>query len=223
MEKNNTYKYKRNIIKKIIFLTILLSIYIFISAYSYVSAVSNGLSSGVFRLHIIANSDTKEDQELKYLVRDKLIEYMNSLCLNCKSKKEVIFLTKEHISDFKQIAEKTIQEKGFSYPVNIEIGNFEFPSKSYGDISFPSGYYDALKVKIGESSGQNWWCVMFPPLCFINPTTGIVSEESKEILKENLTKEEFSIVSDSNISSFTIKFKIIEFFKNAGLITAKNN
>jgi stage II sporulation protein R len=213
---------KKNL-KIILILSILFFLYIFICAYSYVSAVSSNLSNSVFRLHVIANSDSEEDQNLKYIVRDSLIEYMNNLCENCTSKEEVIAISQEHISDFKNIAENTILENGFSYTVNVEIGNFEFPTKTYGDISFPAGYYDALKVEIGESKGQNWWCVMFPPLCFINPTTGVVSDESKEILQENLAQEEYEIISDTESSDITFKFKIIEFFEKTGLITAKTS
>ena len=211
---------KKNV-KTLLILFVLFTLYIFVSAYSYVSAISNDLSNSVFRLHIIANSDSEEDQNLKYIVRDSLINYMNNLSSSAKNKDEIIEISKDHIEDFKQIAENTIKEQGYSYPVDVEIGNFAFPTKTYGDISFPAGSYDALRVKIGQSSGQNWWCVMFPPLCFINPSTGIVSEESKETLQENLSKEEYSIVSDSNNTSYSFKFKIIEFFQKTGLFTAK--
>ncbi len=214
---------KKNL-KCIFILFILLSIYVFICAYSFVSAVSTNLSDSVFRLHVIANSDSEEDQKLKYTVRDALLEYMNDLSSNCSSKQEVISIANQHLDEFQKIAEDTIKQQGFDYSVSIEIGNFKFPTKTYGDISFPSGFYDALKVKIGESNGQNWWCVMFPPLCFVDPTNGIVSDDSKETLQENLSEEEYKIISDSNDSgSITVKFKIIEFFENTGLITAKNN
>lgn len=220
--KERIIKMKKNL-KVILILTILFLIYIFICAYSYVYAISEDLSDSVFRLHIIANSNTEEDQNLKYIVRDNLIQYMNELCTNCSSKEEIIEIAEQHIDDFKNIAENTIRSEGFTYNVTVEIGNFEFPTKVYGDISFPSGYYDALKVKIGESSGQNWWCVMFPPLCFVNTTTGIVPDESKEALQENLSEEEYRIISDTNNASISFKFKIIEFFENNGIITAKNN
>ena len=203
-------------------LSILFSIYIFICAYSYVNAISNELSDNVFRLHVIANSDSIEDQNLKYIVRDNLLEYMNNLCKDCSSKEEAIKIANNHIENFKQIAENTIKEQGYSYPVQVEIGNFEFPTKTYGDISFPAGYYDALRVKIGKAQGQNCWCVMFPPLCFVDSSTGIVSEESKENLQENLSEEEYRIISDTDNSNTSFKFKLIEFFENKGLITAKN-
>lgn len=211
----------KKILKPILILIILFSIYTFICAYSYVNAVSENLSNSVFRLHVIANSDTQEDQDLKYIVRDKLIEYMNTLSQSCSSKEEVIKIAQDKLKNFKQIAENTIREQGFSYPVEVEIGNFEFPTKTYGDISFPAGYYDALRVKIGEAKGKNWWCVMFPPLCFVDVTTGIVPDNSKDDLKQNLSNEEYKIISDTESSDITLKFKLIEFFENNGLITAK--
>lgn len=211
----------KKILKSLLILIILFSIYTFICAYSYVNAVSENLSNSVFRLHVIANSDTQEDQNLKYIVRDKLIEYMNTLSQSCSSKEEVIKTSQDNLDDFKQIAENTIREQGYSYPVEVEIGNFEFPTKTYGDISFPSGYYDALRVKIGEAKGKNWWCVMFPPLCFVDVTTGIVPDTSKEDLKQNLSDEEYKIISDTENTDITLKFKLIEFFENNGLITAK--
>jgi len=208
-------------LKFIFTLIILLSTYIFICAYSYVNAVSENLSNNVFRLHVLANSDSQEDQNLKYKIRDSLIEYMNTLSANCSSKEEVIKIANAHIEDFKQIAENTIKNQGYSYSAQVEIGNFEFPTKNYGDVSFPAGYYDALRVKIGKAKGQNWWCVMFPPLCFVDVTTGIVPEESKQELESNLNEEEYQIVSDNESPDIKFKFKLIEFFEQRGLITAK--
>ncbi len=207
--------------KNVILLIILIFIFLVISAISYVSAVSRDLSSSVFRLHVIANSDSKDDQELKYKVRDALIDYMNKLCLNVSNKSEAIAIANDHIDDFRHIALDVISENNYNYDVSIEIGNFEFPTKSYGDISLPSGYYDALRVKIGSASGQNWWCVMFPPLCFVDVTSGVVPDESKESLKENLNDEDFSIISsDDNVMHF--KFKLVELFNNFGLKLANN-
>lgn len=210
------------IFKKVAILLNLFLLYICISAYSYVYSVSSNLSDNVFRLHVIANSDYEEDQLLKYKVRDNLINYMNTLSTNCNSKQEVINLSQKNINKFKTIAQETISSEGFDYNVNVEIGNFSFPTKTYGDISFPSGYYDALKIEIGEASGQNWWCMLYPSLCFVDITSGIVPEESKDSLKSSLSEEEYSIISDSTNKCFNFKFKIIEFFNNTPLITAKS-
>ena len=210
-------------ILRIIFsLSLLLSLYILISAHSYANAVSNDLSTAVFRLHVIANSDSSEDQSLKLKVRDDLLEYMNSISSECKTKTEAIKLAEENIDIFKQIAQKTVIENGYNYPINISIGNFYFPTKFYGDISLPSGYYDALKVEIGEAKGKNWWCVMFPSLCFIDINSGVVDDDAKENLKENLKSESYSVISSTS-PELKFKFKIIEFFKQNELFTAKNN
>ena len=139
-------------ISKIFIIFILLTCYIYISSISYVAAVTKNISNNVFRLHVIANSDSDEDQNLKYIVRDNLINYMNSLTGNITSKKDAIEIAKQHEQDFYNIAIQTIQENGFNYDVKIEIGNFYFPTKNYGDISFPCGYYDALKVEIGDAN-----------------------------------------------------------------------
>ena len=115
---------------------------------------------------------------------------------------------------FQQIALDTIKEEGFSYSVKINIGNFEFPTKNYGDISLPAGYYDALRIEIGEAKGQNWWCVMFPPLCFVDISSGIVPDESKELMENNLSQEEFALISDKSNDEIKFKFKLLEFFAN---------
>lgn len=207
--------------KRLIIVLLLLILFIFISAISYVSAVSNNIANGVFRLHVIANSDSPEDQNLKYIVRDELIKYMNTLAKDCNSKQEVIEIAKNNISNFENIAKKTIKDNGFNYNVTVEIGNFDFPTKTYGDITLPAGTYDSLKIKIGKSEGQNWWCVMFPPLCFVDVTTGIVPEESKKEMKEAMPEEEYSLISNTNNSEVNFKFKLIEFFENIKLMAKK--
>lgn len=202
------------LIKKPIFITITAFVFFLIfSAYSYASSISSDLSKSVFRLHVIANSDSDEDQSLKLQVRDKLLDYMNSITANVSSKDDAIKIAQDHQKNFQIIAEQTILDKGYSYPVTVEIGNYEFPTKHYGDITLPSGYYDALRVKIGDACGHNWWCVMFPPLCFVDVTSGIVPESSKDQLKENMSSEDYSIISNDN-SLTEFKFKIVELFKN---------
>lgn len=211
---------KKNL-KMVIILTFLLFLYTSICAISYAQNISTDIANSVFRLHVIANSDSQEDQDLKYKVRDNLLNYMNSICKNCESKEEAISIVEKNRTTFERIAMDTIKEQGYSYPVKINIGNFEFPTKNYGDISLPAGYYDALRVEIGEAKGQNWWCVMFPPLCFVDITSGVVPDESKELMENNLSEEEFALVSDKTDNEIQFKFKLLEFFNNAGLITAK--
>lgn len=207
--------------KFIFLLVFLLVFYTFFCSLSYATSVSNNISDCVFRLHVIANSDSDEDQNLKYRVRDSLLSYMNDLAANCSSKEEVINLANSHLSDFEKIAHDVVLENGFDYNVKVEIGNFEFPTKTYGDISLPAGFYDALKVEIGEAKGKNWWCVMFPPLCFIDISSGNLSEDSKEYLKENMSEEDYSLISDSSNNEIQFKFKLLEFFANNNLLADK--
>lgn len=204
-------------------LVFLLFLYVFISAQGYVTAVSNNLSDAVFRLHVLANSDSSEDQELKLKVRDGLLDYMNKICSNCSTKEEAISLAISHTENFQNIAEQIILENGFDYSVKININNFYFPTKNYGDISLPAGFYDALRVEIGEAKGQNWWCVMFPSLCFVDISSGIVGDNAKENLEENLEEESYSIISDTSHSNIKFKFKLIEFFAEKGLFTASTD
>ena len=209
-------------VKSGIVIFILLILYSFICANNYVNAVSADISSNVFRLHVIANSDSVKDQNLKYKVRDKLLEHMTSLCSNISAKDESIAIVQKHKEEFKSIALQVIHDEGFDYSVNINIGNFHFPTKTYGDISLPAGMYDALRVEIGEAIGQNWWCVMFPSLCFIDISTSVVEEDSKSLLENNMSDESYTIVSENSNPIVKFKFKILEFFGNRNVTTAKN-
>lgn len=198
--------------KKIFYLFSLFTlflVFLFISISSYANDVSKDLSDNFFRLHILANSDSDEDQALKLKVRDNIISYMNTLSYSGLTKDKAINLTNSHLVAFQEIAEKTIASEGYNYSVKLEVGNFYFPTKEYGNISLPAGYYDALKIEIGEAKGKNWWCSLFPPLCFVDISAGVIDEESEKYLKENLSDDEFAIITD-NSETVKFKFKIIE-------------
>ena len=214
--------YKNNLLRFFILL-ILFTSFILFSAFSYVNAVSTGIAYNVFRLHVIANSDSEEDQALKYEVRDALLEYMNSLCSNVSSKEDAMNIAKEHIEDFENLARTVISDNGYQYDVSVEIGEYDFPTKEYGDVSLPAGTYDALRVKIGSASGRNWWCVMFPPLCFVDVSSGVVPNSSKELLQNNMSEEEYDLITNSsNNSEINFKFKVVELFENIKIKLANN-
>lgn len=200
-------------IKYILIILSLLFCFIFISISSYANTVSQNLSDNFFRLHILANSDSEIDQNLKLKIRDAIIEYMESQNFSNSTKAEVIDIVENNLNNYKIIVENIIRKEGFSYPFSIEVGNFHFPTKVYGNISLPAGYYDALKIKIGNAEGQNWWCSLFPPLCFVDVSSGIIDETSEKKLKENLSKEEFSIITSGN-EKIKLKFKLLEIFSN---------
>lgn len=213
----------KSIFYRISLVLLLLIVFVCFSAYFYVTAVSSGISDSVFRLHVIANSDSDEDQALKLKVRDSLLEYMNSLCSSTSSKEEAMRIANEHIDDFTKIAQDVIAQNGYNYSVDVSVGSCDFPTKEYGDVALPAGTYDALRVKIGSASGHNWWCVMFPPLCFVDVSSGIVPDESKEILHDTMSDEEYDLVTSSDSDSeLTFKFKLVEFFENFRLKLASN-
>ena len=196
---------------KICLIAFLFILFTFITINSYATNVFDEISQNVFRLHILANSDSKEDQELKLKVRDNIIEYLKYLNSEPKNKSEIISLVENNIDKLKEISIDTIRENGYNYKVDIEIGNFYFPTKYYGNISLPAGNYDAIRIKIGEAKGQNWWCSLFPSLCFTDVSNGKIDSHANTNLKENLGNEEYTIITN-NSKNIKFKFKLIEIF-----------
>lgn len=179
---------------------------------SYSENTSASLASNLIRLHVVANSDSPEDQALKRKVRDEVLKYMNDILKESKDIEQTKFIISSNIKQIQKIALTTISKENKEYPVAVSLGVFPFPTKMYGDIVLPSGNYQALKIVIGEGNGANWWCVLFPPLCFVDATHGTIPESVKEDLKNSLTEEEYKIVtsSDSDEIPVKVKFKVIE-------------
>lgn len=165
-----------------------------------------GLAEEVFRFHVLANSDSEADQELKLVVRDGVIQYMKEQLPEDADKEETVRWAKSHIAEVEQMAEQIILSEGFPYSVEAKVETVTFPEKHYGDITFPAGEYEALRVLIGEAKGQNWWCVLYPNLCFVDSIHAVVPEEEKEELENVLTEEEYEMVTMGT------KFKIKWFF-----------
>lgn len=196
-------------IKNFFIICILFISFVLVTATSYANSIFNDLSTNIFRLHIIANSDSSEDQLLKLKIRDSIINYMKIATKNANSKEEIINFCKNNLDELKNIAVQVIKENGYEYDVNIEIGNFYFPTKDYANISLPAGNYDALRIKIGNATGKNWWCSLFPPLCFVDISSGVLEDEDNKVLKENLNSEEYSLITNTS-DEMKLKFKIIE-------------
>lgn len=196
-----------------LFIVILFVIFFILSANSYAHTISNKLSDTFFRLHIIANSDSKNDQELKLKIRDEIIKYMEEITISSNTKEEIKNISTNNITKFQEIAENVILENGYNYSVNVEIGNYYFPTKKYGNISLPAGNYDALRIEIGDAIGQNWWCSLFPPLCFIDISSGVIDENGEKYLKENLSQEELYLIKKDS-TKINFKFKIVEYFNS---------
>ena len=157
----------------------------------------------VFRLHILANSDSEEDQQLKLKVRDGVISYTDSLFNSCKSKEEAMALTEAHIEDIRQCAKSIIEENGSDYPVEACITKMHFDTRVYEDFTLPAGRYDALRIIIGSGQGHNWWCMIFPALCF-------PSAEDKRF--DNVMNEgEKDIVEHAG--QYEVKFRLVEWLE----------
>lgn len=198
-------------LKKLLIIFILFLLYFIFNSISYSYSISNDLEKNLFRLHIIANSDSEEDQNLKLYVRDNIINYLKKYQFS--NKNELINFLNEHSAELNEVIKSSIVQKGYNYSFTIEIGNSFFPQKKYENIILPSGYYDGLKIKIGKAEGKNWWCVLFPPMCLINESTCELPKESELILENSLSEECNSIVS-SDTQKYKFKFKIVDFFNN---------
>ena len=159
--------------------------------------VQQGIAKEIFRLHVVANSDTEEDQNLKLHVKTKIVDYLEGILGEDRSLEATREAVKTHLDEIEEAAGEVIADEGNDYPVAAAVEKTYFPDKTYGDCTFPAGEYEALNVKIGKAEGHNWWCVLYPSLCFLDESHGIVSEEKKEDLREVLTEEEFlTILND---------------------------
>lgn len=134
----------------------------------------------IIRFHVIANSDSDKDQQLKLKVRDEVIKYLSPLLDKSSSIEESREILKENDEKVKNLAKKVIKENGYNYSVGSQLSRENFPEKIYGNIVLPQGEYEAYRILIGKSLGQNWWCVMFPPLCFVDVTKGEIAYNETE-------------------------------------------
>ena len=170
------------------------------------SEMQKELAEEVFRFHVLANSDSDEDQALKMKVKEAIIEYMKQELGHSDSVNTTKQWAKENLVRIQGVARQVIDEEGYDYDVEAQVTICEFPDKTYGDITFPAGQYEALRVEIGAADGQNWWCVLFPNLCFMDAVHAVVPEEGKQELKEVLEEDTYEMITA------TTRFKIGWFF-----------
>ena len=173
--------------------------------------LQQGLAEKVLRFHVLANSDSVEDQRLKLQVRDAIGSYMQENMQKQESKAACESFVAKKIPEIERLAEQVVADAGFSYEVRAELTECEFPIKTYGAYTFPAGTYDALKVTIGEGSGQNWWCVMYPNMCFENSMYEVVDSTSEKALRAVLDEEEYQAVINSG--NYELRFWLLEIFK----------
>lgn len=174
--------------------------------------LQEGIAEKIIRFHVIANSDNRIDQELKYKVRDALIKELSYDLKNAydiDTGRDIII---NRLSSLKGIAEKVLILNGYSYPVAVSLEPCYFPIKVYGGYTFPPGTYEALQVKIGKAAGKNWWCVMYPPLCFVDETYSIVDGDTEGQVKYLLTEEEYAALTRKD-TPIKVRFKLWDYLK----------
>ena len=156
------------------------------------------IAKKVLRLHIIANSDSAKDQNLKLFVRDQILHSLQNDMKEVHSATEAKKVTQKHLTQIQTAAQKALVSKHCNASVKVVVGKRYFPVKQYGDLTFPAGTYDALCIEIGKADGHNWWCVLFPSLCFVDETTAIVPQDSKEKLQSALSEEDYNSLLSAN-------------------------
>lgn len=164
------------------------------------------LAGSVLRFHVLANSDSKEDQALKMKVKEAVLTYMKEELPVSDSVETTREWAKSHTEEIEQLAGELISQEGYDYLVKAAVTTCDFPEKTYGDITFPAGEYEALRIEIGKARGQNWWCVLYPNLCFIDAVHAVVPQEGKNELKKVLEEDTYDMVTA------TTRFKIKWFF-----------
>ena len=161
----------------------------------------------VVRLHVIANSDDEADQNLKLKVRDAILNEGEDIFLNCMDKADAIKRIEENKENLTNIAKSVIEAEGYSYSVKIEIGEEEYPTRNYESVCFPSGSYTSLRIIIGEGEGQNWWCVLYPPMCLSAATK---SNAEDAFISAGLNKDQYGIITETDSLTYKARFKILE-------------
>jgi stage II sporulation protein R len=181
---------------------ILAFIFVIVLLASGVDAIQTqaSLSAKVVRLHVLANSDAENDQALKLEVRDAILSYAEPLLDSVADQNEAEAVLRGQLLELEETASEVIRSAGYSYPVTVELSKTEFPTREYHSFSLPAGEYLALRVLIGEAEGQNWWCVVFPPLC---------SAVAADFGDTCFSEQEIAFITEDT-TEYQIKFKIIE-------------
>ena len=188
-----------------IILTVLLSAAVFFTLYQiFPTSEELDIYENTVRLHVIANSDSEDDQALKLLVRDAILNTVNDL--NANGKEDALNKIENQKENLKSVAKTVILNNGKDYDVKIEIGREMYPTKHYEDFSLPAGEYTSVRVVIGEGKGQNWWCVLYPPLC----TNSAMKYDENACLEVGLTKGQYDLITSNDSGKYRVKFRLLE-------------
>lgn len=198
-------------IKLWIFLLILAAAWMLSAGVRQIRAfqLQQGISRQVLRFHVLANSDEAADQKVKLQVRDGVLEWLEQQ-LNQEEQEDLdrmLERVEELLPDIEQKADEILQANGFSYVAKAKLGVSRFPEKTYGDCTFPAGKYTALQIMLGKARGQNWWCILFPRLCFLDCVHAVLPGESEDQLRNVLTEEEYESLFDPAKDEYKICFR----------------
>jgi stage II sporulation protein R len=174
--------------------------------------LQNSLAQKIIRFHVIADNDSDASQQLKLEVKDETLKYMKTLLTGEEDLEATRDIIRKNLANIENFALEVVKSEGYEYNVSAEFETCYFPIKEYGKLSFPAGYYEALRIKLGKAKGRNWWCVMYPNLCFVDGTYAVVSDEVKETLENMLTPDEYHMLLDG--SKTKISFKYLDFLNH---------
>ena len=169
------------------------------------------IAQKILRFHILANSDSDVDQDVKKKVRDAVGQMLEPKLAESKGLSDTERIVEENMEAIVETAERTLKANGFSYGASARLARVDFPVKTYGDYTFPAGNYEALQVTLGKGEGHNWWCVLYPNMCFQGSVYEIVDKKADEELRQVLTTEEYRDVFDSG--NVKIRWKFLEYFR----------
>lgn len=165
-----------------------------------IAIVGEGIPEQSIRLRILANSDSPADQWLKHKVRDAVVDQMNTWVSSPDQIEQARTVIRENIPEIRELVQGTIRAYGFDYDVDVELGEVDFPTKIYGNKVYPAGVYEALRISIGKAEGQNWWCVLFPPLCFVDMATGSKEAVAKPLPDSEMPEHSADTASAKRVS-----------------------
>ena len=201
---------KRTILYIVCFVAVILSI-VTGSQYRKHRLLQEGIADKILRFHVLAASDSEADQALKLKVRDAVGSYMQVRLSGADSRQKSEEIVTECMEEIISVAENVVEREGYDYTVTASLAEVDFPVKKYGSYTFPAGTYEALEVIIGAGEGHNWWCVMYPNMCFSGSVYEVVEEDADAALREVLTKEEYKEVFSSG--EVKVDFKYFSFLK----------
>ena len=188
-------------------IALLIGMAVFLTSGALALRTQDDLADKVVRLHVLANSDSEEDQALKLRVRDAVLEQATAILEQSADRREAESRLRGQLLELERIAAKEIAAEGYDYPVTVNLENTDFPTKEYDGFTLPAGEYLALRVIIGEGKGQNWWCVVFPPLC-----TAASADVPASALAAGFSEEEVSLITEEN-QGYVLKFKAVEWWE----------